>query len=89
MPVLLAGCAFTSASLARSEAELEYISHVKSFPLTFTVPKEQGQDAWGRAQSFLGRFSSMKLQVVTDFVIQTYNPPRDWGFGLYYKSTKW
>ena len=45
-----------------------------AFPTDFTVDRKDAGDAWGRAQSFVGRFSSMKLQTASDFVIQTYNP---------------
>jgi len=42
--------------------------------LEFAIPKIEADDAWGRAQGFIGRFSSKKLLTVTDFVIQTYDP---------------
>ena len=51
-----------------------YLERVKSFPFEFIIPKSEADDAWGRAQSFIGRFSSKKLLIVTDFVIQTYDP---------------
>jgi hypothetical protein len=57
-----------------------------AFPLHFAIPNNEAELAWGRAQSYIGRFSSMKLQVATDYVIQTYNPESAWEFG--YTATR-
>ena len=66
---MIAGCAsFTPEQQAK-------LADVDKFPLEFQASKPDSVDAWGRAQSFIGRFSSMKLQITTDYVIQTYNPP--------------
>ncbi len=45
-----------------------------AFPLQFAVPNKHAEIASGRAQSFVGRFGTMKLQVATDYVVPTYNP---------------
>lgn len=71
----LFGCALVSVEL--SPGEKAYLQKVNATPLVFSVERSKGDDAWGRAQSFLGRYSSMKLQIATDFVIQTYNPTED------------
>ena len=62
-----------------------YVDQAKTQPLEFLVPKDSAADVWGRAQSFIGRFSDMKLQIVTDYVIQTYNPQ---GLTFGYSVTK-
>jgi len=54
--------------------EEAYINDVLNTPLTFTVAKDDSEETWGRIQSFVGKYSSMKLQTATDFVLQTYNP---------------
>nr|MBN2277426.1 hypothetical protein [candidate division Zixibacteria bacterium] len=60
----------------------------KRCPLEFSMPIEESENAWGRAQSFIGRFSSIKLQTATDYVIQTYNPiSGDTDFGYYVIKT--
>jgi tetratricopeptide (TPR) repeat protein len=65
-----------------------YLEKVKAFPLEFTIPINEVEVAWGRTQSFIGRFSSMKLQIVTDYIIQTYNPPKgEISFGYYVTKT--
>lgn len=82
---VLVGC--TSITMKNlTPEERNYFEIVEAFPLEFTMPKVEADDAWGRAQSFIGRFSSMKLQTVTDFVIQTYNPS-DIKFGYYVTKT--
>jgi len=84
---LLTGCATTSMLKLTPEEQM-YLEKAKAFPLEFTIPKSQADEAWGRAQSFIGRFSSMKLQTVTDFVIQTYNPiSPNVDFGYYVTKT--
>jgi hypothetical protein len=68
-----------------SPGEKAYIQKLNATPSVFSVERSKGDDAWGRAQSFLGRFSSMKLQIATDFVIQTYNPTEsevDYGYSV-------
>jgi hypothetical protein len=68
--------------------ERSYLERAEACPLEFTIPADEADAAWGRAQSFIGRFSSMKLQTVTDFVIQTYNPREgNVDFGYYVTKT--
>lgn len=82
---LLLSCA-ASRTLTREEAD--YVLAVKRFPLEFEITKDEADEAWGRAQSFIGKYSSMKLQTVTDYVIQTYNPgSTDYKFGYYVTKT--
>lgn len=38
------------------------------------LPKAQSDEAWGRAVEFVTKFSDMKIQVATDYIIDTYNP---------------
>jgi len=51
-----------------------YLSEVMSHPLTFIVPIEDSDHCWGGVQSFIGKYSSMKIRIVTDNVIETYDP---------------
>lgn len=55
------------------EKKREAVASLLRTPLEFGVPKDESNAAWGRAQSFVGKYSGMKLQVATDFVLQTYN----------------
>jgi hypothetical protein len=77
---LLSACASTSEIVEEMKPtkieprpeDRQYLQEALACPLEFTLPKEQEKDAWGRAQSWVGRFSSMKLDTLTDYVIETY-----------------
>jgi len=59
---------------ATTPAETSYMARVMAQPYAFEVPADQADEVWGRIQSFIGKYSSMKIQTATDFVIETYNP---------------
>ncbi|MFC1595651.1 hypothetical protein ACFL3X_01930 [Gemmatimonadota bacterium] len=85
---LISGCGATTSMMRLTTEETTYLAKVNAHPLEFTIPKSEDADAWGRAQSFIGRFSSMKLQTVTDYVIQTFNPSEsDVSYGYYVTKT--
>ena len=44
--------------------------------LSFIVSKEDSGNAWGRAQAFVAQHSSMKIQTVSDYVVQTFKGDR-------------
>jgi hypothetical protein len=67
--ITLTGC---GRELTKSEKGFQRVA--LSHPTTFSLPKAEADAAWGRAQSFVGRHSNMKLQIATDYVLQTYNP---------------
>ena len=50
------------------------LARAMATPLTFTVPKDKSDEAWGRVNSFIARYSTMKIQTASDYIIQTYNP---------------
>lgn len=54
--------------------EQAYLDKALNTPLTVTIPKEISDDAWGRIQVFIARYSDMKFQTSTEFVIDTYKP---------------
>lgn len=74
------------ASMLRFPREKQaYLERVKSFPLEFTIAWSEADEAWARAQSFIGKFSPTRLQIVTNFVIQTYEPmgcSDDYGYSI-------
>lgn len=85
--IIFISCATTSM-LKLTPEEQTYLEKARAFPLEFTILKSEADEAWGRAQSWVGKFSSMKLQIATDFVIQTYNPGfTDVDFGYYVTKT--
>ncbi len=56
--------------------EQKYYDEAMACPLIFELPNSEAEKAWARAQSFIGRFSPMKLQIATDYILQTYTPTR-------------
>jgi len=52
-------------------------------PLTFAVPYAEAANAWGRANAWLAQYASMKLQVVTDYALQTYPPHEIMQYGYH------
>lgn len=66
-----------------SPEQKAYVDTVMRQPTTFRVSKAQAEETWGRGQSFIGQHSSMKIQVATDYVLQTYNPS-DQSYGIDY-----
>jgi hypothetical protein len=54
--------------------ERGYAKRIMEQPTEFKLPKSEADDAWGRANLFLSRYSSMKLQTGTDMLLSTFNP---------------
>lgn len=80
--ILMVSCFFQSP-VATTPEETDYLSKINAMPLIFRVPKEQAEDAWGRIQSWISRYASMKIQTVSDYAIETYNPEQsaiDYGY---------
>jgi len=67
----LQGCMTTSNLTSQQQ---NYLDKAMNQPLTFTVDSAHVEKAWGWAQSYIAKYSSMKIQNATDYVIQTYNP---------------
>ena len=59
---------------ALTPEEKTYLERVMAQPLTFMVKTEDSNRLWGVAQAFIGKHASMKIENVSDFIIETYNP---------------
>lgn len=84
--VMLGGCASRIAQMNLNSSQQSELDKSMAFPLEFEIDKTDVGDAWGRAQSFISKNSSMKMQTVTDYVLETYNPTDAGSFA--YKVTK-
>ena len=51
-----------------------YLARAMAAPLTFTVPKDNSDEAWSRVNSFIAKYSTMKIQTASDYIIETFNP---------------
>ena len=68
--LFLFGCSYVN-TLSLSPQEKAYVSKVSQHSLEFTIPDSQVTNAWGRAQSFIGKYSYSKIKTATDYIIQT------------------
>lgn len=80
---LLCGTSWAAKETAVAANELDYWSKVNATELTVFIPEGEVGDAWGRAQSWVGKYSSMKVQIATDYIIQTFNPTYWPQYGYY------
>ena len=71
----LASCA---GRQPRNYAEQQYYARLRAQPTAFVMPTSQAEQAWARAHAFITRYSSMKIQTSSQYVLQTYNPVGDW-----------
>ncbi len=56
------------------EARLdEYLASLNVEPLAVTLDHDKAPMMMGRAQSFLARFGTQKIQTATEYVVETYN----------------
>lgn len=53
-----------------------YLNRAMACPLIFIIEKDHIGEAWSRAQTWIAQYSDMKIQISTDYVIQTYNPTK-------------
>lgn len=75
----LSGCV-TGPTASTPEQEA-YLQEIMAEPIEFDLPKSQGDDAMGRAQVFIAKYSSMKIQTATNNVVDTYNVASGTPFG--------
>lgn len=68
--MLICGCA---SQVQLTPEEETYLKKVQSTPLRVSVPLDEDQQAWGRGQTFVAKYSPYRIQTSTDFVLQTYH----------------
>jgi hypothetical protein len=67
---MFCGCAL---QVQLTPEEKAYLKRVQSTPLRVSVHLDEDQQAWGRAQTFVAKYSPFRIQTATDFVLQTYH----------------
>ena len=83
------GCAHVHSHYVKpiyTSEQQAYIDNIMARSLEINIERDKIADAWGRAQAFIAKYSDLKLQVATDYSIQTYNSDRIFMFG--YSATK-
>jgi hypothetical protein len=80
--VMLSGCVHSNyVKPAYPALQQAYIEKVMASPLEVNIKKSQIEDAWGRTQAFIAKYSDLKIQTVSDYSIQTYNSYRIFMYG--------
>lgn len=74
--VVVCGCT-VAAKQPATQAEREGLEKAMDTPTTFTVPADEADQAWSRAQVFVSKYAGMKIQNATDSLVETYNPTHD------------
>ncbi len=73
--ISLLGCGMSLINTTNiSDDDRNYLDRASVFPFEFIISKDEDEGTWKRAQSYIGLYSSMKLQVATDTILETYNP---------------
>lgn len=76
LPLLfVVGCA--TAPTAKTPEEIAYLAGIADEAVEFDLQKSASDDAWGRAQVFLAKHSSMKVQTATPNLVENYTPTPD------------
>ena len=80
--IIIFGCVGIKQSI--TPQEIKYRNKAFTYPTTFTVPTSNAEESWARAQSFVAQYSTMKIQTVTQYILQTYTPTRtmEWGYNV-------
>ena len=68
--ILFSGCVARRQLTPEDHA---YSNRAMMPPLSFSVANDKVADLWGKAQVWITQYGSMKIQTVTDYIIQTYN----------------
>lgn len=60
--------------LAGDDASAISFEHISAFPLTFKVVATSSETSWARAIDFIARNCDVKVQTISQAVIETYSP---------------
>lgn len=71
---LLSACATTYTMDKLTPEEQAYLAKVNATSPTFEVEKAKSDEAWSRGNSFINRFSGMRIQSSNDYLVSTYDP---------------
>ena len=71
----MAACSYPANMFMKlSPQEKSYLERAMAQSLTFMVKPEDSNRLWGVAQAFIGKYASMKIENVSEYIIETYNP---------------
>lgn len=80
LSLLTIGLLFCGLSVLGSQKlkpkEVEYLEKAMDAELQFKLPVDEANKAWKRIETFIKKFSSMKIKISDDTVIETLPPTR-------------
>jgi len=62
------------ASVKITPEDQAYLDKAMACPLSFMVPKDKIDEVWSRAHVWIAQYSDLKIQIATEYIIDTYNP---------------
>jgi len=72
--------------------DVTYLKEIENQSTYFSLEGDVADEAWSRAGFFVSNYSDMKIQNMSDFLIETYNPISPEQIGVYprygYKITR-
>lgn len=84
----VAGCV-SLKSPALTPEEIAWMQKVMKEELTFTVPADQIEQVWSRVFKFISNYCDTKIQVATDYHVETYNADKNaYSLQYGYSATK-
>jgi hypothetical protein len=72
--VFLSACATTYTLDKLTPDEQGYMTKVNNASPTFEMEKAKSDEAWSRGNSFISRFSGMRVQSSNEYLVSTYDP---------------
>ena len=83
----IAGCA-PNVGLKLTPAEDRYLMKIKDAPMKFTIPAEEADEAWARAESFVSTYSKHGLKEARNNLVETNEAPEAMSNTTMYRITK-
>ena len=72
--MLVSVVAYAGKRSALTPEQHNYITALPNIPTEFEVPKQEADDAWARAQTFIAEHSPLRIQTASDYIVETYKP---------------
>lgn len=71
---ILSSCATTVDVASLGPEDQAYASKVNSMSNAFEVDKARSEEVWSRGNSFISRFSGMKIRIANESRVETFDP---------------
>jgi len=72
--IFLYSCMPANLFVKLTPEEKIYLEKAMAQPLTFIVDAKDSELKWALAQSFIAKYSPMKIETITEYLLETYSP---------------